>query len=783
MRISYNILKKFLPDLDIPQEELAPLLTEQGLVVEKIWRREELFPFPLVVATLGRIEKGMLYSEGEIHFRGQVWRVKVNNWGMPEEGSKIIVGMEEETPHFLPWGGEKKEEIIDFLVTLPFPAEEGEEVSSLLLGDDIVLDVEVTANRGDCLSSLGLAREVGAKLGLKWQIPPVSYEEADALSDFSLENQAPDLCPYYTGKYIRRLTVRPSPWWVIKELCFLGLRPVNNVVDFTNLVMMEVGQPLHAFDASVIKGQKVVVRRAREGEKLITLDGIERELSSGMLVIADAERPIGLAGVMGGKESEITPFTSEVFLEAAIFDRVAVRKTAKALGLRTEASARFERGVDPERVTYASGRVLQLLGKDGEPASGWFIAGTPPREEREVTFSPEEIEKTLGCSIKKEEIIKILAGLGFEVKSLPGEETIRAKVPSWRSDIYLPVDIAEEVGRIHGYDKIISRLPQFSFDPGNQNSNTLKEEKLRRHLVDKGLKEIVSFPLISPGLVELWGAKEEQVDIKNPLSQEQSYLRPCLLLSALEVLKINVTRGRNDWGLFEIGKVFRRGLNTPFQEEKRLFMALTGYSLPPLWHKNGEVDIFLLKGLIEELLEIAGFDRGEVRFESGGGLALEPSCSFRVEVSGKEAGRGGLLSPSFIRELGFWGTIYVAEFDLDLLTTGEEKAFQLKEVVTFPSVARDVSILVDEATKWGEIEEMVRRTVSREKMEVESIELFDLFQGGNVPQGKKNFSFRVTFRSPARTLNDEEVDGWVQKIKADLKEKRGLLLREELLNF
>jgi len=173
----------------------------------------------------------------------------------------------------------------------------------------------------------------------------------------------------------------------------------------------------------------------------------------------------------------------------------------------------------------------------------------------------------------------------------------------------------------------------------------------------------------------------------------------------------------------------------------------------------------------------------EVRFESGGGLALEPSCSFRVEVSGKEAGRGGLLSPSFIRELGFWGTIYVAEFDLDLLTTGEEKAFQLKEVVTFPSVARDVSILVDEATKWGEIEEMVRRTVSREKMEVESIELFDLFQGGNVPQGKKNLSFRVTFRSPARTLNDEEVDGWVQKIKADLKEKRGLLLREELLNF
>ncbi|HXL02094.1 MAG TPA: phenylalanine--tRNA ligase subunit beta [Candidatus Atribacteria bacterium] len=783
MRISYNILKRFLPGLDIPQEELAPLLTEQGLMVERTWKVKELFPFPLVVATLKRINKGILYSEGEIHYQGRVWKIKVNNWGMPEEGSKIILGMEGEVPHFLPWGGEGKEEIIDFLITLPFPAEEGEEVSALLLGDDIVLDVEITANRGDCLSSLGLAREVGAKLGLEWQIPPVSYEEADTPSDFSLENQAPDLCPYYTGKHLVKLSIRPSPWWVVKELSFLGLRPINNVVDFTNLVMMEIGQPLHAFDASVIKGRKVVVRRAEEGEKLITLDGIERELSSGMLVIADAERPIGLAGIMGGKESEITSFTSEVFLEAAIFDRVAVRKTAKALGLRTEASARFERGVDPERVIYASGRVLQLLGKDGESAPGWFIAGTPPREEREVSFFPEEVEKTLGCSIKREEMIKILVGLGFGIKSLPGEETIQVKVPSWRSDIYLPVDIAEEVGRIYGYDKIISCLPQFSFDPGNQDSNTLKEEKLRRHLVDKGLKEIISFPLISPRLVELWGEKEEQIEIKNPLSQEQSYLRPCLLLSALEVLKVNITRGRNNWGLFETGKVFRKGVDTPFQEEKRLFIALTGYSLPPLWQRGGEVDIFLLKGLIEELLEIAGFSREEVRFENDGGLALEPSCSFRVKISGKEAGRGGLLSSSWVRELGFWGKIYVAELSLDLLTAGEGKVFRLKEVVTFPSIARDISILVDETTKWGEIEEMVKRTISREKMEVEEIEIFDLFKGENVPEGKKNFSFRIIFRSPERTLNDEEVDKWVQKIKADLKEKRGLLLREELVNF
>jgi len=783
MRISYSILKKFLPDLNLPREELITLLTEQGLTVEKSWKIKELFPFPLMVATLEKVKKGMLYSEGEVHFQGETWKVKVNNWGMPEEKTKIIVGVEKGIPHFLPW--EKgKEETIDFLIPLPFSAEEGEDVTSLLLdNDDIVLDIEVTANRGDCLSCLGLAREVGAKLGLKWQIPPVDYEEADTPSDFSLENQAPDLCPYYTGKHLRQLSVRPSPWWALKELSFLGLRPINNVVDFTNLVMMEVGQPLHAFDASVIKGRKVIVRRAREGEKLITLDGIERELSSGMLVIADAERPIGIAGVMGGKESEITPFTSEVFLEAAIFDRVSVRKTAKALGLRTDASARFERGVDPEKVIYASSRVLHLLGKDGEPASGWLITGNPFKEEKKVSFSPQEIEKILGCSIKKEEMIKILAGLGFEINSRPGEETIQATVPSWRSDICLPVDIAEEIGRIYGYDKIISRLPQFSFDPGNQDKKRIKEEKLRKHLVNKGLKEMVSFPLISPEVVELWGEKEEGIEIKNPLSREQSYLRPHLLLSALEVLKINITRGRNNWGLFEIGKVFQKGINTPFQEEERLFMALTGYLLPPLWQKGGEVDIFLLKGLVEELLEIAGFSQKEIRFREGGGFALEPSCSFRVEISEKEAGRGGLLSSSWVKELGFWGKIYVAELNLDWLTVKEEKVFQLKEIVTFPSVVRDISLLVDETTKWGEIEEIVTQAISQEKMEVEKVELFDFFQGGNVPQGKKNFSFRITFRSLERTLNDEEVDKWVQKIKAHLKEKEGVLLREELVNF
>ncbi|MDI3542808.1 MAG: phenylalanyl-tRNA synthetase beta chain [Candidatus Atribacteria bacterium] len=783
MRISYSILKKFLPDLNLPGEELITLLTEQGLTVEKTWKAKELFPFPLMVATLNNVKKGMLYSEGEVHFRGKTEKIKVNNWGIPEVETKIIVGVEKGILHFLPW--EKgKEETIDFLIPFPFSAEEGEDVTSLLLDDDdIVLDIEVTANRGDCLSCLGLAREVGAKLGLKWQIPQADYEETDASSDFSLENQAPDLCPYYTGKHLRRISIRPSPWWVLKELSFLGLRPINNVVDFTNLVMMEIGQPLHAFDASVIKGRKIIVRRAREGEKLITIDGVERELSSGMLVIADTERPIGIAGVMGGKESEITPFTSEVFLEAAIFDRVAVRKTAKALGLRTDASARFERGVDPEKVIYASSRVLHLLGKDGEPASGWLITGNPSKEERKVSFVPEEVEKTLGYSIEKEEMIKILTGLGFEVNSIRGEETIQVTVPSWRSDIYLPVDIAEEIGRIYGYDKIIPRLPQFPFDPGNQDKKRIKEEKLRKHLVDKGLKEIVSFPLISPEVIDLWGEKEKGIEIKNPLSQEQSYLRPHLLLSALEVLKINITRGRNNWGLFEIGKVFRRGINALFQEEERLFMALTGYLLPPLWQKSGEVDIFSLKGLVEELLEIAGFREEEICFQEGRGFALEPSCSFLVDISGKEVGRGGLLSPSWIKEWGFWGKIYIAEFNLDWLTSREEKAFQLKEIVTFPSVIRDISLLVDEATRWGEIEGLVAQTISQEQMEVEKVELFDLFQGKNVPQGKKNFSFRITFRSPDRTLNDEEVDRWIQKIKAHLKVKEGVLLREELVNF
>ncbi|NSW75445.1 MAG: phenylalanine--tRNA ligase subunit beta [Candidatus Atribacteria bacterium] len=789
MRIAYSILKRFLRGLDVPPQELATLLIEQGLVVERMAHVEDIFAFPLYAGTLEEAKKGFLYSECLVKMKEKTFPVRVKNWGVPQPGTRVLISLREGTPSFSLVAGEEKE-VLEFLIALPDVFPEGEDISRFLFERDTVMDLEITPNRGDCLSIVGIVRDLSAKLDLDWEEPGVAYQEVEIPSPLTLRDEDFDLCPYYTGKFIANVTVKPSSWEIVRDLYLLGLRPINNVVDITNLVMMEIGQPLHAFDASCIKDNLVVVRRAKAGERIITIDGLQRELSGEMLVIADGRSPIGIAGIMGGQNTEVSPTTREVFLESAFFNRVSIRRTSRALGLRTEASARFERGVDPQRVRYASERVLSLLSQEGgiQIAKEWAIAGEPPCLERTVRVFPEKINEILSCQVETERMIRILERLGFTVAART-ERDFTVKVPSFRADVAAMVDIAEEVGRINGYEQIRLSSPGFPFDPGDAEKNYALEQRLRTFLVSRGLKEAVTLSFVDPKTVqELEIEAEQLVAIKNPLSQDQSFLRSQILLSLLGVLRLNLGRGRNHFGLFEVGKVFypSKEVENPWKEELRLGMVLCGYLLPLLWQKGAQVDFFVLKGLVEEILEVIGVSLGGVRFLPWDDRipGFEKNVAFVLSSSGGDLlGWGGKLSERTLWRLDMRGELYYLELRLEeIFGLVKDVIPAIKGANLFPAIVRDISVVVDRSLSWNAMKEKIDEVIAKEEMTVESVEVFDIFEGKPLPREKKGLSFRCIFRSLERTLNDEEVDVWVQKIKENIKKMRGVHLREEFVH-
>ncbi|MCX6090364.1 MAG: phenylalanine--tRNA ligase subunit beta [Candidatus Atribacteria bacterium] len=634
MKVSYSILKRFLPDLAVPVETIGRVLTDQGFVIESLSPINELFSPALLAATVESVKKGITTSTCSLRINDTVFPIKVENWGVPPEGQRVMVTRTEDGIHTSPVLHPRTGEKAEFLISIPHDFPEGTNVYRELVGPDWIINIEITANRGDCLSLKGLTREIAAGLDIDSQFPQPSYQTSDFTSDFQLSDEAFDLCPYYTGRHLTGVTVKPSPWWIIKELYCLGCRPINNVVDITNLVMMETGQPLHAFDASLIQGKTLVVRRAHNGESITTIDGIERKLASHHLVIADATTPVGIAGVMGGIDSEVTPYSEDVFLEAAIFQGASVRRTSRELGLRSEASSRFERGVDPNGVLAASERTLSLIQETGSAsiAENWSIVGESKYPLRHIDFSPQDIRDLMACPIPTNQMGRIMEKLGFSVMTCR-PDCISVKVPSWRRDVATTVDCAEEIGRVYGYGNIETKLPEFPFDPGNRTPVSLQEEGLRQYLVSRGLKETVTLSLVSEITINLLALpKEHLVMVENPLSQDKVILRPDLFVAGLEVLKTNVTRGRENFGFFEIGNVYGRTRDDshPFLEEKRLLIILSGSSFPPLWQQQAETDLFSLKGLAEEVGDLFGIPSSQLTFVhlDDGNPYFDPLISF-----------------------------------------------------------------------------------------------------------------------------------------------------------
>lgn len=645
----------------------------------------------------------------------------------------------------------------------------GLEVEDIQDGD--ILNVKVTSNRGDCLSIIGIARELSAKLALPLNLPIFTVEEGEKRAEDLAEVEIwdPELCPRYCARIVLGVQVRESPQWLQERLTRAGLRAINNVVDATNYTMLFTGQPIHAFDYDLIRGRKIIVRRAEEGERLVTIDGVERVLSSDMLVIADAQRAIALAGVMGGQNTEVTLGTENVLIEAAHFNAGSIRKTARQLGMSTDASYRFERYVDPYlpplAATYCASLIKMLAG--GEVARGIIDVYPQKTFPRIINFPYRLTNQLLGTNLTKEQIIYYLRNLHLDVRD--EGETLVVVCPTCRPDLKEPADLVEEIARLYGYEKIPTTLPLARTSLGQRAEGVSFDDNLREILLRMGLWEITSHSLIGKNEREKFFSDLEVVGVRNALSEEFSFLRPSILISLAKVAAHNFSRGVEDMVVFELGKVYRME-----GEEKVLGIAVAGRR-ERSWRlgKEGiENDFFYLKGIVEGVLEALGYV-GE--FEPAQHHLLNPLCTAKVSVEGEVIGFIGAIGEELASFYEIERPLYICELSVDKLREKGKKERMFVPLPRYPAVQRDISMIVKKSLTAKTIMDRIRQIAGEW---LEDIFLFDVYEGKPVPEGERSLAFSLTFRAQDRTLSSEEIDLLMKKIKEVLKEELEAKIRE-----
>jgi len=662
-------------------------------------------------------------------------------------------------------------------------------------GSDVVYDLEVTPNRPDLNSVLGIAREISAITGNPVQLPalvaPDAGEGKSAEEWVAVRLDAPELGPRYTARVIQGVRVGPSPGWLRDTLEKVGLRSINNVVDVTNFVMLETGQPLHAFDyhlvAKAADGRPtVIVRRAGEGESFVTLDGKRHTLGPDHLLIADTEKGIALAGVMGGQNTEVQSDTVDVLLESAYFSPTSIRRTSKTLGIRTDSSYRFERGADEGICDWASRRAAHLILEvaGGRLAKGVVDIHPAPKAPTQIVLRHAKVNEALGLSLRPEEMEVFLAQLGLRVvnrrprsveESAPVEPATFV-VPSYRVDLKREVDLVEEIARLYGVDRIPSTPPRYA--KGSHPFDEQYDEwmEFRRALSGLGLNETQGQTLVRGGSVA--GVEATTVvSLSNPLSSDMDVLRPSLLPGLLDVLRHNVRRRNNDLAFFEIGRVFRRRGGDGVQEGWSLALALTGARQPLFWsgaEREARFEMADMKGVVEEFLEVAGL-RGVMysgRIEATD-LFVE---SATVALGGKLGiGQLGLVQPRIAKSYDLRDPVFLAEFDLDAIRARRVRGRSFKPLPAFPAVRRDLAMIVPESATHEAVVQAVRQAKIGD---LEAVELFDVFRGGAVPEGQKSVAYAFTYRGADRTLTDAEVNGSQAKIVEQLKTRLGASIRE-----
>lgn len=626
---------------------------------------------------------------------------------------------------------------------LPEDTEVGSDPIKALGLDDEVIDFELTSNRGDLLSILGMAYELGAIYKKPVKEMEVSYSEnKDDINDsFKVVVETED-CPLFLGKMVKNVTIKESPDFIKNRLIASGIRPINNVVDISNYVMLETGQPLHYYDADRL-GDTLVVRHAKDGEMLTTLDGQERELSSDDIVIANKRDAVGLAGVMGGLSTEVEMDTKNILIEAAIFDSVKIRRTSKKI-LRSEASNRFEKGLDPKRTYMALMRSCHLLEHfaDAEVVGGMSVYDKTDKNDKNIRVTVEKINKVLGIEIPEETVVSILTDLGFGVTANNG--IVDVVVPTRRMDVNIPEDLIEEVGRIYGMDNIQGKLPILNVVTGSYDKT---KREIKNKMVAMGLNETCSYTLIPKEEVHKFTTDEfEEIYLADPMSEDRNTLRYSLLYSLKEIYLYNKARNNTNISIFEVGKGFYKE-NEEYKEDLKLAGLMTGDYYLDI--NNTKVDFYTVKGVVEELLEYLGFG-GRYSFVVGGVSGeFHPGQSASIILQGKQIGVIGKLHPNVLKD-----NVYVFEINLDKLLQNFPSRMSYKDIPKFPSISKDFAFILKKDVTAGEVMATIKKAGGKL---LQSISVFDVYTGENVGEDEKSIAFKLNFMDPSRTLTDEEV--------------------------
>lgn len=654
--------------------------------------------------------------------------------------------------------------------------EVGRDALEVLNLDDQVLELGLTPNRSDCLSMIGVAYEVAAILNQEVKLPNVMVEasEEQASDYISVKVEAKEDNPLYAARVIRNVRIKPSPLWLQARLMAAGIRPHNNVVDITNYVLLEYGQPLHAFDYERFGSKEVVVRKAKNGESIITLDEQKRTLTSDHLVITNGNEPVALAGVMGGANSEVREDTTNILLEAAYFNPQTVRKASKDHGLRSESSVRFEKGVDKDRVKKALDRAAQLIAElaNGTVLNGIVEVNTLTVEPKTITISTNRVNRVLGTAITAEEMVDIFKRLKFDVH-VQGD-MLDVTVPTRRGDITIEEDLIEEVARLYGYDNIPTTLPAASQSPGMLTDYQKKRRKVRRYLEGAGLYQAITYSLTSEEKAGLFALEQsEYTRLALPMSEDRSVLRLGLIPHLLEVVKYNNARQIDNVALYEIGSVFVSEGDVKPTEKERLAGVVTGTWHEQLWQgEKKKVDFFVVKGVLEGLFETLHVS-SMITFKQATREGMHPGRTAEMYLGETFIGFIGQLHPNVQKDFDLSET-YVFELALDQLLRHDVEDIVYETIPRFPSITRDIALVVDQSISAGELKAAIVEAGGKLLKEVK---VFDVYQGEHLEEGKKSVAFSLRYVDPERTLTDEEVTKAHEKVLAAVEEKFSATLR------
>ena len=663
------------------------------------------------------------------------------------------------------------------ILVLPADAPVGTPLADYL--GDAVFDLDVTPNRPDCLCVIGIAQEVAAVTDQKLHTPEVAYEEAATPIDqhIAVEIIDADLCPRYCASLITGVKIGESPQWMQQRLLACGMRPINNVVDITNYVMLELGQPLHAFDYELIRGKKIIVRRATGGETITSLDGAERNLAGNMLVIADVERAVAIAGVMGGANSEVTEGTTSILLEAANFNPASIHYTGQHLSLPSEACMRFERGIRPELTMPALKRATQLIVQlgGGQAARGVADAYPGKREPEPMAISTERTRQLLGVEFTVDQITKVLTSLGFECQPGASSTEIKATAPYWRSDITQEVDLIEEVARIIGYDHIPMTMLSQSIPPRSPALMLDLEQKIRGTLVGYGFQEAITYSLTSLEMLHRFRPQTQQVApmparLANPMTAEHEYLRPTLRANLLAALVANRRHEEVGIRLFELGKVYLPREKELPDEPEVLCGLLSGSRNDISWlGDGGQLNFFDAKAVLEGLFRRLGVPAS---FKPGDDESFHPTHQAAIAINDKEIGVIGELHPKVTEAFDLAEAVYLFELNVTELLPFTAGHSMFQPIPRFPAMVRDIALIVDVGVSHQQIVDIIRGFSL-----MKGVAVFDVYSGKQVPAGKKSLAYRITYQSPTHTLTDEEVNKVQEQILKKLSQQLGATLR------